>query len=430
MSNQLFTNVSIFDGSGKKPFAGEVLVQGNRIKKVARGKTKIRRNGAKVIDCGGATLLPGFVDCHAHLAYCDTATLFALGDIPTEENQFLAMHNAKLYMDIGITAAVSAASSKPRTDIVLRNEINSGRIPGPRLRAATPQFVTTGGPWDARQLHMDHGSFEIVADGPVEFRQKVREMVREGVDIVKLAISGDAFIEHTPEHAHSYSEDELAAACEVAHSRGLRLAAHCRADASIRAAIKHGITFIHHAEHATTRTLDLLEKNKNKHYVCPAIGIIYATLYEGSDWGVDHEYAVAHRFDKTLQIAAKTTKEMFKRGIKVMPYGDYGFAWNPQGTNNRDLEHFVNLIGFTPAQTLMMATKWGGEAWAGSDPVEMGEIKEGYLADMMVIDGDPIKDITLFQDTDNFLMIMKNGEYHKAPQRRRAGSRRQVVAAE
>ena len=121
--------------------------------------------------------------------------------------------------------------------------------------------------------------------------------------------------------------------------------------------------------------------------------------------------------------------KMFKRGIKVMPYGDYGFAWNPIGTDNRDLEHFVNLIGFSPAQTLMMATKWGGEAWAGDDPIEFGEVKEGYLADLLLMDGDPLADITLFQDRDNFLMVMKNGEYHKAPRRRRA-ARRQVTAAE
>ena len=429
MANQLFTNVSIFDGSGKKGYGGEVLIQGNRIKKIARGKGKIRRNGAKVIDGDGATLMPGLVDCHSHLAYCDTPTLSAVGDIPPEENILIAMHNARTVLDHGITAAVSAASSKPRTDIVLRNEIDSGRIPGPRIRAATPQFITTGGPWDARQMHMHHGSFEVVADGPIEFRQKVREMIREGVDIVKLAISGDGFIDHSPEGTTTIADDEIAAACEVAHSRGKRIAAHARSDKSIQACIKHGITFVHHATHASTKTLDMLEKARAKHYVCPAIGIIYATLNEGGDWGLDREWALAHRFDRELEVGCETMMKMFKRGIKVMPYGDYGFAWNPIGTDNRDLEHFVNLIGFSPAQTLMMATKWGGEAWAGDDPIEFGEVKEGYLADLLLMDGDPLADITLFQDRDNFLMVMKNGEYHKAPRRRRA-ARRQVTAAE
>jgi len=429
MANQLFTNVSIFDGSGKKPYSGEVLVQGNRIKAIARGGNKIRRDGVKVVDGEGATLMPGLVDCHSHLAYTDMPTLTAMGDLPPEENMLIAMRNAKTVLDHGITAAVSAASSKPRTDIVLRDEINSGRIPGPRFRAATPQFVSTGGPWDPRQMHMHHNAFEIVADGPIEFRQRVREMIREGVDIVKLAISGDGFADHAPEDTTTIAEEEIAAAAEVAHSRGIRLAAHARSDASIQASIKHGITFVHHATHASEKTLDMLEKAKDKHYVCPAVGIIYATLNEASDWGVDREWALAHRLDRELEIGCETMMKMFKRGIKVMPYGDYGVAWNPHGTDNRDLEHFVSLIGFTPAQTLMMATKWGGEAWAGDDPIELGEVKEGYLADLLLMDGDPLSDITLFQDQDNFLMIMKNGECHKAPRRRRV-SRRRVAAAE
>ncbi|MBM3516743.1 MAG: amidohydrolase family protein [Alphaproteobacteria bacterium] len=429
MTNKLLTNVMIFDGTGKKSYPGEVLVQGNRIKKVAKGTDQIARNGAEVVNGEGATLMPGLVNLHGHLGYADTATLSAIGEIPPEENTLITMYNARKAIDNGITAVVSGASSKPRMDIVIRNEINAGRIPGPRLRAATPQIVTTGGPWDPRQLHMHHTSFELIADGPIEMRRVVREMIREGVDIVKLALSGDGFIDHTPEGTMTYCEDEIAAACEVAHSRGKRLAGHARNDTAIRACIDHGITFIYHASDASEKTLDALEKVKDKHYVVPAIGILYVTLNEAAEWGISKEWALSHRFDREIEKACATMNKMLKRGIRVTPYGDYGFAWNPHGADNRDLEHFVNLLGLTPAQTLMSATKWGGEGWAGSDPVEFGLVKEGFLADLLMVDGDPLADITLMQDRDNFLMIMKDGQYHKAPVRRRAAQRKRAAAA-
>ena len=140
------------------------------------------------------------------------------------------------------------------------------------------------------------------------------------------------------------------------------------------------------------------------------------------------EFIETAGFARELEVGCKTMKEMHKRGIKVMPYGDYGVAWNPHGTDNRDLEHFVNLVGFSPAETLMMATMFGGECFAFGGTPEIGQIKEGYLADLLMIDGDPLADITIMQDKDNFLMIMKDGEYHKAPPRRRRGQQR--VAAE
>jgi len=430
MANQLFTDVSVFDGTGKKPFSGEVLVQGNRIKKVARGKAKIERRGVDVIDGEGAFLMPGLVNCHSHTTYLDTSTLAEVGDIPPEEATLKAAHNARIQLDNGMTAVVSAAAAKPRMDIVLRNEINSGRIPGPRMKACTPQLISTGGPWDARQMHMHHESFEITCDGPIEFRRATREMIREGVDIVKLAISGDNNTHpHASEDMTTWAEDEIAAVMEVAQSRGVWACSHARGDDSIRLSIKYGIQIIHHATYPSEKTLDSLEKRKDKHYICPAFGAIYTALHEASDWGVTPEFAETAGFARELEVGCKTMMKMHKRGIKVLPYGDYGVAWNPHGTDNRDLEHFVNLVGFSSAETLMMATMWGGEAFAFGGTPEMGQVKEGFLADLLLVDGDPLADITIMQDKDNFLMIMKDGEYHKAPRRRRT-ARRRVAAAE
>ena len=432
MSNQLFTSVRVFDGSGKKSYPGEVLVQGNRIKDVAKGKRRIARDGAKLIDGQGATLMPGLVNCHGHISYPDLGgPLKEIGEIPPEEHTLIAARNAKTMLDHGFTAIVSAAAAKPRLDIVIRNEINAGRIPGPRLLACTPQFNATGGPWDARQLHLEHHTFEIIADGPIEFRRKVRELIREGVDTVKLAISGDNFSrDFAAEDETTMAEDEIAAACEVARSRQVRVCAHARSDVSVDLCLRHGIEIIHHATHAAESTIEKLAKAGDRFFVCPALGVVYTTAYESEDWGLDAAYLEAGRFAHEFEIACTNTRKMFDAGIRVMPFGDYGVAWNPLGTDARDLEHFINHIGFSPAEVLMMATKWGGECFAGAgNTAELGEIKKGYLADLVMIDGDPLDDITLLQDRDNFLMIMKDGAYHKPPEPRRAVPGR-IAAAE
>ncbi len=431
MANTLFTDVMIFDGSGSRSYRGEALVQGNRVKKVAKGSGKIAREGAKVVDCEGATLMPGLVNCHGHISYPNLGgALKDIGDIPPEEHMLITMHNAKTMIDYGFTAVVSAAAAKPRLDIVLRNEIDAGRIPGPRLQACTPQFNTTGGPWDARQMHMGHSTFEELADGPIEFRRKVRMYIREGVDMVKLAISGDNFSrEFAGEEETTIAEDEIAAACAVAHSRGKRLCSHSRSDRSIELSMKYGIEIIHHANHASDRTIEKLGKARDRFFVCPALGVIYATAYEAQDWGVDAAYVEARLFEKEFELGCQVARKMFDAGVRVMPFGDYGVAWNPLGTDSRDLEHFVNHIGFSQAEVLMMATKWGGECFAGAgNTPELGVVKPGYLADLIMLDGDPLTDITLFQDQDNFLMVMKNGEYHKAPRRRRIAGRRATAA--
>jgi imidazolonepropionase-like amidohydrolase len=127
----------------------------------------------------------------------------------------------------------------------------------------------------------------------------------------------------------------------------------------------------------------------------------------------------------TIERACDVYRKMRKRGIRALPGGDYGFAWNPIGNNARDLEHFVKLFDYPPAEVLRAATKYGGELMSMGN--ELGQIKEGYLADMLLVDGDVVADVTLLQDRNNLLMIMKDGAYHKAPEPRRHHSQ---VAAE
>jgi imidazolonepropionase-like amidohydrolase len=427
MGQTLFTNVRIFDGSGKKLFPGEVLIQGNRIQKVAKNKSKITAEGAKVVDGGGATLMPGLTEAHMHMSYTDCAQLKEIGEVPPEEHTLLTALNAEKMLSLGFTSTFSAAGSKPRLDIAVRNYINEGKIPGPRMRVASPEITSTGGLGDERQLHMHHHSIELIVDGPVEMSRTCRLMVREGVDTLKINISGDQFcMDSVNAEMMSLTDEEIAAAAEVGHARQVNLACHARSSDSVKAALKHGFNVIYHADFCDEEALDLLEAAKDKIFLAPAVGVVYTTAYEAADWGITTEVAQAMGMFRKLEYTERTYREARKRGLRVLPGGDYGFAWNPIGTNARDFEHFVNMFGYTPAETLKAATKLGGEIMGMGD--ELGLVKQGYLADLIMVDGDPLEDISLFQDQDNFLMIMKNGEYHKEPSVRRAGRRRKKAA--
>ena len=181
MSTTRFTNVMIFDGSGNDPFPSEVLVEGNRISTVTRGTNQVTGNhSTEVVDGGGACLMPGLVEAHGHISFTDVTMLKELGNIPPEEHLLKTMHNAKLLLDSGFTSVYSAASAKSRTEVVIRNEIDAGRIPGPRIRAASPEITSTGGVSDERQTHMYHQGCELIADGVDELRKTVRYLSRGG----------------------------------------------------------------------------------------------------------------------------------------------------------------------------------------------------------------------------------------------------------
>ena len=425
MGRTLFTNVSILDGSGADPYAGEVLVDGNRIQTIARTGDSLPRDGGEVVDGGGATLMPGLVESHSHLSFANTSDLESLGAIPVEEHTLLTMKHARLMLDQGFTSCNSAAAAKPRLDVVIRNAIDAGDIPGPRMLAATPELTVSGGLGDVRLWHMHRETFALVCDGPDEFRRTAREMVREGVDTLKINPSGDEFVPVARAHQTVMNEAEIAAVCEVGHSRDKRIAGHCRSAESVKLCLKHGAQIIYHATMCDEEALDALEAAKDRVFVSPTIGITITTLYEAGDWGITEEVATDLGLRRELGMAVENMKQLHQRGVRVLPGGDYGFAWNPVGNNARDLEHFVRYLEFTPMEAIVAATRYGGEIMMMGD--ELGQIREGYLADILLVDGDPLADVTILQDADNLLAIMKDGAFHKRPSADRAAAQ---VAAE
>ena len=413
MTRTLFTGVTILDCTGAEPYPGEVLIEGARIAAVAREPHQLSRENVDVIDGGGATLMPGLIESHAHLSIDNVADLVQVGMISPEETTLIAVRNARLYLDCGITSCISAASAKPRTDVVIRNAINKGEIPGPRLLAASPWLTVTGGLGDMRMLHMPHmSSMAITLDGPEEFRRATRELIREGVDIIKLVISGDTFLPHAPSHSTVMSEAEVAAAAEVVHAHGKRMSAHCRSADSVKLAVKHGVKVIYHANFADEEAIDMLEANKDWVFVSPNIGFTATASYEGEKWFTEQQVQ-EFGFREELAGAAKGLKELKKRGIRILGGGDYGFFVTPHGENARDLDHLIRYCDFTPMEAFLTMTKHGGAAM--DLPNELGQIQEGFLADLLLVKGDPLVDPKVLLDRNNLLAIMKNGEFHRRP---------------
>src|SRR4030095_2215813 len=249
MNRTLITNTTILDGSGAAPFPGDVRVEGQRIAAVQRGGG-LPRHDARVIDGAGATLMPGLIEPHGHVSYPDAPSNSAFTTLPPEEHVLITMRNAKTMLDCGYTSVLSGASAKPRLDIVIRNEINAGRIPGPRYLANGPEITVTGGLGDENELHLPHletPTFAWVGDGPEGGRKICRLLVREGTDLFKLTVSGHAGpTDHRTDRA-VMTDAEVGAAMDVARANGVRVCAHARSADSVKMCIRHGLGIIYHA---------------------------------------------------------------------------------------------------------------------------------------------------------------------------------------
>src|SRR5262249_52809280 len=194
----LIDGARVWDGTGAPPFPGKVLVDGERIAAVAPQAETVAADGAERIDAAGKFLMPGLVEGHAHLSFVDTPRGTALGGLPPEDHAHLTRDAARPLRGAGFTSACSAAAAKIRLDVAVRDAINQGMTDGPRLLAASPELTVTGGLGDGRRLHLHQESFGVPVDGPDEVRRMARLCLREGIDTIKLNISGDFGTESAP----------------------------------------------------------------------------------------------------------------------------------------------------------------------------------------------------------------------------------------
>ncbi|AMP02818.1 metal-dependent hydrolase family protein [Collimonas pratensis] len=412
MEKTLFTDVMIFDGSGDDVLKGEVLVEGNRIIEVSRSNAPLNVESARIINGKGKFLMPGMTEAHTHFSWNDQPSLSAIQMMPPEEHILWCIRVARRYLEMGWTSAIGAAAAKPRLDVVLRNAINAGEFPGPRYLAGSQEITTIGALGDNTLPHLpfEELSFGSVCSGPEEIRRSARTFIKYGVDHLKINLSGE-YIAGLPAEMSPFSEEEVAMLSSEAKRYGKRMAAHARSSESVKMCVRHGIEMVYHASFADEEALDMLEANKEKHFVAPGIGWLIRTSFNASDYGITPELAATMGYKRELEIASDSLRKMHKRGIRILPGGDYGFAWMPHGTNANDLQYFVDYIGMTPAEALLSATRLGGEIMQRPD--ELGQVRPGFLADIVLVDGNPLEDLSILTDPVKIALVMKDGVIYK-----------------
>jgi len=225
--------------------------------------------------------------------------------------------------------------------------------------------------------------FTVTCDSPGAFRRACRVAAREGVDVFKVNVSGDRGFEEWGAGSHStvITDEELAAVVQVANARGKVVAAHAVSAGAVKMCLRQGVTVIYHAAFCDEEAMDMLGAAKERAFVAPTVGFPYTLTHEADRYGVTFDAKTQARNERELASIVAGATEMRKRGIRVLPGGDYGLFCNPQGTNARDLEHFVNLLGFSPMQAIQAATRLGGQLMGR--PEGLGCIAPGHLADLL-----------------------------------------------
>jgi imidazolonepropionase-like amidohydrolase len=405
----IFENVRIFDGAQLREGVGAVRVDGNRIVEVNDGGRRILpQAGDRVIDGKGQTLMPGLVEAHAHLSWPSSVERFVPGmALPPEDAVLTTARNARILLDHGFTSAYSAGALSKSVEVVLNNFITSGGMPGPRLVASSIEREppTSGGDLDPGQV-AEHGQ------GPDAVRAFVKECAALGAKSVKFLLSGEDALKPGASQELMYTQEEADAAGEQARESGVWLACHAQANEAVKMGLRAGFRVLYHCTYADKEALDLLEAKRDEVFIAPAIGIIQATLDAAPPPHFDMSH-MKRSAAEVLELQKALVPELRRRGLKVLPGGDYGFPFNPNGRNARDLELFVQHFGYTPVEALSAATLLGGELMGMG--AELGQVKPGFLADLLLVDGDPTEDVTVLQDRQRLRAIMKDGRFHKDP---------------
>lgn len=400
-------NGQLVDGTGKAAIPNAALIITDGIISYAGPAADAPPTpDARIIDAQGDTIMPGLIEAHIHLTYFNVSELQDLDiKFPVEYVTLQSAVNAKTALECGYTAARSGGCLH-NIDVWMKKAIEEDMIPGPRLTASGREICGAGGlmDWnpDYRRIGME--GIVFIVNGPEEARTAVRKLVKDGIEWVKTYPTGDAASpDINDHHTLCMTFEEMHAVVATAHNHGLKVTGHCRATEGIRNALKAGYDAIEHGTFMDDECLDLLLKRNVP--MCPGLGFELFSVQRGKEFGLSQRVLDGHQ--ETLEAGAESCRKVLKAGGTMGLGGDYGFAWTPHGTYAQELTFFVNYVGFSPLDTIKCATL-GGAKMMGREK-EIGTLEPGKLADVLVVAGDVLQDISILENRANLLAIMQGG---------------------
>jgi imidazolonepropionase-like amidohydrolase len=375
-----------------------IIIQDDKIASVGSG-TQIPA-GAQVIDLSSATVLPGLIDAHTHITMTTNFGYSRLGiSIPREALN--GARNARVTLDAGFTTIRNVGASG-FTDVALRDAINAGDVPGPRMLVSGPALSITGGHCDDNLLPFEwHAQSDGVADGVEAVQHKTREIIKYGADLIKICATGGVLSHGDNPQASQYTLDEMKAIVADAHRLGRKVAAHAHGAQGIRWASEAGVDSIEHGSYIDDAAI--AEMKKNGTYLVPTLYLADWFLANAERIGTPPELIGKAR--EVMPAARKNVARAFAAGVKV-GFGTDAAVY-PHGLNAHEFAVMVKL-GLTPLQAIQAATINDADLLGWSDKV--GTLEPGKWADVVAVDGDPLADVTTLERVK---FVMKGGEVIK-----------------
>ena len=407
MSQIVFRNARLLDPRWDEARDGhEVLVEGDRIKEVS--DKPIKAANARVVDCGKRTLMPGLIDCHVHV-FLSEVNIRNLENVPLTLMTARAADLMKGMIDRGFTTVRDTGGA----DWGIKTAVESGLIAGPRLFISGRAIGPTGGHSDSRR-RTDIGApcgccnamvyCMAVADGPDDVRRLTREQMRQGADQVKIMCSGGVASPYDPLDSLQFSEAEIAAATDEAKNFGRYVLAHAYTPEAITRAVTNGVRTIEHGNLIDQKAAQLL-KSKGGYMVANLV--TYFVMKErAAQFGMTADMLAKN--DIVLEGALKSLEICKAAGVKV----GYGSDLLGQLQVEQSREFLFRAEVLKPLEIIRQATLVGAEVLRHEG--KLGVVEPGAFADLIVVDGDPVKDLKLFLDQGAHLpVIMKAGQFHK-----------------
>lgn len=387
--SMLFEGGLIFQGKEQLSSDFSVLIEGPQIIRIAPKSEFVGFAGDR-ISLKGKTLLPGLIDCHVHLVFSGESDMeAAMRNAQNFDLVLQSLRNAQKILEGGVTS-VRDCAGKDYIEVAVRDACNKGLFKGPTIHVAGKAICMTGG-----HIHF----MARQADGPLEVIKAVREQVMHSVDHIKLMATGGVVTEGVnPEDTH-LGDLELLAGVQEAHRFRKPVACHAQGSEGIKNAVLAGVNSIEHGIYLNDETRD--EMIQRGTFLVPTICALKAIL-EG-----DEIPSYMRKKCERLEDQQKNAiMSFYKAGGKLVMGTDSGTPGNFHGMNAQELSFMVNM-GITPKDALIAATANGAELMRLKN---RGQIKEGFMADILIVDGDPFKDITRASEKKNHSMVIKNGE--------------------